>query len=145
MARHVPARFHTKLSAVQDAVQAALAEDGRHFRLGAEAVPGVRLVAAEVDGRPVVLSLWTQAPDVVELCGDAAYPATGALLAIDEAQARSLRAQGVFVDLSQFTRSEAYPGTYYALVDHVSPKQVHGVLHRLIPQLEPHDDRTQVA
>jgi hypothetical protein len=30
-------------------------------------------------------------------------------------------------------------------VDHASPAQLHKLLHRLIPQLEPHDDRTLIA
>ena len=73
--------------------------------------------------------------DIAEICGDAAFPATAALLAIDRDQAHELGARGVTVDLGQFTRSEAYPGIYYALFDHASKRQIHTVLHRLVPSL----------
>ena len=103
------------------------------------------MIRSEVRGRPVVFSLWTTERDVAEICGDAAFPATAALLAIDIDQARALKRAGVFVDLSQFTRSDSTPGLYYALFDFASPRQVHKVLHRLVPSLEPHDDRLLVA
>jgi hypothetical protein len=95
-------------------------------------------VLSEVDGAPLVFSLWRLPQDIAELCGDAAYPATAALLAIDGAQAREAISAGHLVDLTQFTASESIPGVYYALFDHVSPRQVHAVLHRLVPALEAH-------
>ena len=51
----------------------------------------------------------------------------------------------MLVDLSQLTRSDSTPGLYYALFDHLSAKLVHGVLHKVVPQLEPHDGRILVA
>lgn len=145
MARHLPMKFLDKLREVQLVLDVARTETGRHFDYGREIVPGVRVVRLEVHGRPIALSLWSYAIDIVEICGDAAYPATGALLAIDADQARELRQQGVFVDLAQFTRSDSVPGIYYALFDLASRKQLHSVLHKLVPQLEPHDDRMLVS
>jgi len=145
MARHVPVKFRDKLHDVQVVLDIARSEAGRHFDFGREVLPGVRVVRAAVDGHPLAFSLWTYDADVAEICGDAAVPATAALLAIDREQARELQRVGVFVDLSQFTRSDSTPGLYYALFDFVSPKQVHKVLHRLVPSLEPHDDRLLVA
>jgi hypothetical protein len=145
MARHIPARFTEKLREVQEKVDEALAGAPDHFGYGLEVLPGVRVVKTEIGGRPVALSLWTLPVDIVALVGDGAYPATAALLAVDAAQARALRRAGVFVDLAQFTRSDACPGTYYALLDYLSARQVHSVLHRLLPQLEPHDERVLVA
>ena len=104
-----------------------------------------RTVMSEARGLPIVFSLWTFAADVAELCGDAAVPATTGLLAIDDAQVRRLKENGVFIDLTQFTRSDSTPGVYYALFDHLSPAKVHDVLHRLVPSLEPHDGRTLTA
>jgi len=111
----------------------------------ADVPAGVRVVRAEAGRRPIALSLWTLPADVAEICGDAAVPATAALLAIDRDQAHELLRLGVLIDLSQFTRSDSTPGLYYALFDFVSPKQVHRVLHRLVPSLEPHGDRRLVA
>ena len=138
MARLVPARFIEKLSRVALAAGLARGGDRRHFDLGGEVEPGVRLVLSEVYGAPLALSLWSYPADIAELCGDAAFPATAALLAIDRDQARELIAKGVTVDLGQFTSSEAYPGIYYALFDHSSKRQIHTVLHRLVPALTPH-------
>ena len=76
--------------------------------------------------------------DIAEICSDASVPATAALLAIDGAQARAATRAGHTVDLSQFSRSQSNPDLYYALFDHVSERQVHSVLHRLVPSLEPH-------
>ncbi len=135
MARHVPATFMEKLERVALSVSVARGADRRHFDLGGEVEPGVRLVLTEVGGAPLALSLWSYPADIAEICGDAAFPATAALLAIDRDQAHELGARGVTVDLGQFTRSEAYPGIYYALFDHVSKRQVHTVLHRLVPSL----------
>jgi len=145
MARHVPLKFLDKLHDVQVVLGVAATDAGRHYDFGREVLPGVRVVRSEVRGRPVVFSLWTNERDVAEICGDAAFPATAALLAIDGGQVRELTRAGVFVDLSQFTRSDSTPGLYYALFDFVSPRQVHKVLHRLVPSLEPHDDRLLVA
>lgn len=145
MSRHLPTKFLDKLREVQVVLDVARTETGRHFDYGREMLPGVRVVRLEVHGRPVALSLWSHAIDIVEICGDAAYPATGALLAIDADHARELRQQGVFVDLAQFTRSDSVPGIYYALFDLAGRRQLHRVLHKLVPQLEPHDDRMLVA
>ena len=145
MARHVPLKFRDKLRDVQVVLDVAATDAGRHYDFGREVLPGVRVVRSGVRGRPVVFSLWTNERDVAEICGDAAFPATSALLAIDVDQARRLKRAGVFVDLSQFTRSDSTPGLYYTLFDYVSPRQVHKVLHRLVPSLEPHDDRLLVA
>lgn len=138
MARHVPTRFKEKLDRVALAVAVARGDDRRHFDLDGEVEPGVRLVRSEVDGTPLVLSHWSYPADIAELCGDGAFPATAALVAIDRDQAREAIANGVTVDLGQFTRSEAYPGIYYALLDFSSKRQVHAVLHRLVPALRRH-------
>jgi hypothetical protein len=138
MARHVPTRFSEKLERVALTVGIARGEDRRHFDLGGEVEPGVRLVTSEVAGTPLALSLWAYPADIAEICGDAAFPATAALLAIDRDQAHDLSARGITVDLGQFTRSEAYPGIYYALFDYSSKRQIHTVLHRLVPALAPH-------
>jgi hypothetical protein len=138
MARHVPTTFMEKLERVALSVGVARGADRRHFDLGGEVEPGVRLVLTEVGGAPLALSLWSYPADIAELCGDGAFPATAALLAIDRDQAHEFGARGVTVDLGQLTRSEAYPGIYYALFDHVSKRQVHTVLHRLVPSLSAH-------
>lgn len=138
MARPVPTTLKDKVRLVQRAVDAARGADRRHFDFSSEVEHGVRLVVSEVHGTPLVLSLWTYPQDIAELCGDAAYPATAALLAIDGEQARAIIAAGHLVDLAQFTVSEAVPGLYYALLDHASSRQVHTVLHRLVPALEGH-------
>lgn len=145
MARHLPTKFLDKLREVQLVLDVARSETGRHFDFGREMLPGVRVVRLEVHGQPIAFSLWNLVPDIVEICGDAAYPATAALLAIDADQARELRHRDVFVDLAQFTRSDSVPGVYYALFDLTSRKQLHNVLHKLVPQLEPHDDRMLVS
>jgi hypothetical protein len=138
MARHVPVRFSEKLARVALCVGVARGDQRRHFDLGGEVEPGVRLVISEVAGAPLVLSLWSYPADIAEICGDAAFPATAALLAIDRDQAHEVIARGVTVDLGQFTRSESYPGIYYALFDFSSKRQIHTVLHRLVPALAPH-------
>ena len=145
MARHVPLEFHDKLHQVQVVLDVARTDAGRHYDYGREVMPGVRVVRAEADHRPFALALWTLPADVAEICGDASVPATAALLAIDREQAHELQRQGVFIDLSQFTRSDSTPGLYYVLFDFVSPRQVHRVLHRLVPSLAPHDGRRLVA
>ena len=145
MARHVPVKFLDKLREAQVVLDVAATDAGRHYDFGREVLPGVRVIRSEVRGRPVVFSLWTNERDVAEICGDAAVPATAALLAIDGEQARAAKAAGLSVDLAQFTRSDSTPGLYYALFDFASPRQVHKVLHRLVPSLEPHDDRLLVA
>ena len=138
MARHVPVKFQEKLHLVQRAVDVARGQERRHFDFSDEVATGVRLVRTEVSGTPIAFSLWSLPTDIVELCGDAAYPATSALLAIDRGQARELGEAGVLVDLAQLTRSESNPGLYYALFDHASPHQLHTVLHRVIPALPTH-------
>jgi hypothetical protein len=138
MARHVPTTFSEKLERVALTVGLARGDDRRHFDLGGEVEPGVRLVQSEVKGTPLALSLWSYPADIAEICGDGAFPATAALLAVDRDQAHDLGARGVTVDLGQFTRSEAYPGIYYALFDYSSKRQIHTVLHRLVPALAPH-------
>jgi hypothetical protein len=138
MPRHVPVKFQDKLRLVQRAVEVARGLERRHFNFSDEVATGVNLVLSEVSGRPIALSIWTLPTDIVELCGDAAYPATAALLAIDRDQARELAEAGVLVDLAQMTRSESNPGLYYALLDHASQRQVHDVLHMLIPALTAH-------
>lgn len=138
MARHVPVEFQDKLRLVEAAVGVACGQDRRHFSFSDQVAPGVRLVLSEVAGTPIALSLWSSPTDIAELCGDGAYPATAALLAIDREQARELADSGVLIDLAQFTRSESNPGVYYALFDHASERQLHSVLHRLIPALAPH-------
>jgi len=138
MPRHVPVKFQDKLRLVQRAADVARGGERRHFDFSDEVATGVNLVLSEVAGTPIALSVWTLPTDIVELCGDAAYPATGALLAVDRDQARDLADKGVLVDLAQMTRSESNPGVYYALLDHASQHQIHDVLHRLIPALAPH-------
>jgi hypothetical protein len=138
MARHVPIKFQDKLRLVQAAVEVARGQDRRHFDFGEEVVTGVRLVLSEVGGTPIALSLWSAPTDIAELCGDGAYPATAALLAIDREQAHALAEAGILIDLAQFTRSESNPGVYYALFDYASRRQLHSVLHRLIPALASH-------
>jgi hypothetical protein len=133
MARHVPSEFAEKVSDVQTQVERARTQSRRAFEVGAEVSPGVRLVSTQEKGIPIVFSFWTWETDVAELCGDAAYPATGGLLAIDRAQLSDLSRAGVFVDLSYLTRSESLPGVYYALCDHVSAEQLKVVLGRLVP------------
>jgi hypothetical protein len=145
MARRLPTRFLDRLHEVQLVLDVAQTGTGRHFDFGREVLPGVHAVRLEVHGQPIAFSLWDLAVDIVEICGDAAYPATGALLAIDADQARELRRRGVFVDLAQFTRSDSVPGIYYALLDLNTRKQLHHMLHKLVPQLEPHDDRMLVS
>jgi len=138
MARPAPTTFIDKVRSVQRAVDAARSADRRHFDLSGDVATGVRLVVAEAGGTPLALSLWRLPQDIAEICSDASVPATAALLAIDGAQARAATRAGHTVDLSQFSRSQSNPDLYYALFDHVSERQVHSVLHRLVPSLEPH-------
>jgi hypothetical protein len=137
MSRPLPTALRDKVRRVQVAVELARGVARRHFDLSGQVAPGVRLIVSEVGGEPLALSLWSYPQDIAELCGDGAYPATAALLAIDADQARAVTAAGHTVDLSQFTRSESNPGIYYALFDHVSRSQIHTVLHRLVPSLRP--------
>jgi hypothetical protein len=136
MARHVPGKFLDKVHLVKEAVELARGEDRRFFEFTREVAPGVRLVLSEAKGVPVVFALWTSPTDIVELCGDGAYPASAALLSIEKEQARDLERQDVVVDLSQFVRSDAHPGTYYVLLDYLSHEQVERVLRRLVPSLQ---------
>lgn len=138
MARHVPAKFEDKLARVALAVDVARGADRRHFDLSGEVEPGVRLVLSDARGAPIVMTLWTYPTDIAEICGDAAFPATAALMAIDRGQAAALRDGGIIVDLGQFTTSASHPGLYYALFDYASERQLHAVLHRLVPALTSH-------
>ncbi len=138
MARPIPTTFIDKIRLVQTAVDAARGAGRRHFDFTGEVEPGVRLILTEVGGTPLAFSLWSYPQDIAEICSDASVPATAALLAIDGAQAREAIAAGRIVDLAQFTRSQSNPDLYYALFDHVSKRQVHSVLHRLVPDLEGH-------
>ena len=138
MARPVSTSFGEKVQRVQMAVATARSADRRHFDFTGEVEPGVRLVISEAGGTPLAFSLWSYPQDIAEICSDASVPATAALLAIDGEQARAATSAGLTVDLSQFTRSQSRPGVYYALFDHASRRQIHTVLHRLVPALEPH-------
>jgi hypothetical protein len=135
MARHVPSVFAEKVTKVQAEVERARKLGRRAFEVSTEVLPGVRLVSTQDKGASIVFSLWTWETDVAELCGDAAYPATGGLLAIDRGQLTDLSRAGVFVDLSYLTRSESLPGIYYALCDRVSAEQLRVILGRLVPSL----------
>ena len=138
MARPLPAYFGEKIHRVQMAVDVARGEDRRHFDFTGEIEPGVRLVISEAGDTALAFSLWSYPQDIAEICSDASVPATAALLAIDGEQARAATAAGLTVDLGQFTRSQSRPDTYYVLFDHASRRQIHTVLHRLVPALEPH-------
>jgi hypothetical protein len=138
MARLTPADFGEKYRRVLGAVAAARGAERRHFDFTSEVEPGVRLILSEAEGLPLAFSLWTRPQDVAELCSDASVPATAALLALDQGQARDLRAAGVAVDLSQLRRSQSWPDVYYTLFDHASPSRIHTVLHRLVPALASH-------
>jgi len=138
MARPVPITFGEKYHRVQKAVAAATSADRRHFDFTGEVEPGVRLVLSEAGGTPLAFSLWSYPQDITELCSDASVPATAALLAIDGQQARAATAAGLTVDLAQFTRSQSRPDVYYTLFDYASRRQIHKVLHRLVPALESH-------
>jgi hypothetical protein len=137
LTRTIPSRFVEKLRRVQAEVDSARVADHRHFGLTGEVVPGVRLVVTNVEGTPLVFTLWAYPQDISEICSDASVPATAALLAVDGSQARAATSAGHTVDLAQFTRSQSNPSLYYALFDYVSHRQVHSVLHRLVPGLEP--------
>jgi hypothetical protein len=140
LSRHVPTDFTEKIEAVHVAVTAALRQPRRSFHVTEEVAPGVRLVVSEKDGTPVVFSLWAEARDVAEICGDAAYPATGGLLAIDKEQAADLlRDTAVVVDLGTMVRSETIPGIHYALLDRVSEQQLRLAVDRLVKGLPARD------
>ena len=131
--------FGEKYRRVQKAVEAALGADRRHFDFTRRG--SARRAARPQRGRRQaarVLALELLPQDIAELCSDAAVPATAALLAIDSEQARAATAAGLTVDLAQFTRSQSRPDVYYTLFDHASQRQIHTVLHRLVPALEPH-------
>ncbi len=135
MTRHVPADLAAKVEAVQAAASAAAAGPRHAFQVSAEVQPGVRLVVTDAEGAAIVFSLWSEERDVAEICGDAAYPATAGLLAIDKAQVADLSRRGVTVDLAALVRSETLPGLYYALFDHLSDPQLRRGLARLVPAL----------
>jgi hypothetical protein len=138
MARPNPVTFGEKYRRVQKAVEAARGEDRRHFDFTGDVELGVRLVLTEAGDTPLAFSLWTLPQDVAELCGDAAVPAAAGLLAIDAGQAHAAGVDGLAVDLSQLTRSQSHPEVYYTLFDHASRRNIHKVLHGLVPALEPH-------
>lgn len=135
MTRHVPAELAAKVTAVQGAVAAAAREPRRSFHVSAEVQPGVRLVVTQSDGVPIVFSLWSDDRDIAEVCGDAAYPSTSGLLAIDKRQTAELSRSGVTVDLAGLVRSETLPGMYYALLDHLSDRQLRHAVGRLVPAI----------
>lgn len=137
MARPDPVTFGEKYRRVQKAVEAALGADRRHFDFTGEVERGVRLILSEAGDTPLAFSFWSYPQDIAELCSDASVPATAALLAIDVEQARAARSAGLTIDLAQFTRSQSRPDVYYTLFDHASRRQIHTVLHRLVPALEP--------
>jgi hypothetical protein len=138
MARLTSDQFGQKYRRVLQAVAAARGADRRHFDFTGEVESGVRLVLSEAGSAPLAFSLWSRPQDIAELCSDASVPATAALLAIDEEQAREARAAGLSLDLSQLRRSQSRPDVYYTLLDHASPSRIHAVLHRLVPALESH-------
>ena len=133
MARQVPAKFLDKIHLVNQANELARGEGRLSFALTSEVAPGVRFVLSKANGETIVFTLWTDPADIVELCGDGAYPASAALLSLEKEQARDLDRRGVVVDLSQLVRSEAHPGTYYVLLDYASREQIQHVLRRLVP------------
>ena len=132
MARQVPAKFLDKIHLVNQANELARGEGRLSFALTSEVAPGVRFVLSKANGETIVFTLWTDPADIVELCGDGAYPASAALLSLEKEQARDLDRRGVVVDLSQLVRSEAHPGTYYVLLDYASREQIQHVLRRLV-------------
>lgn len=133
MSRHTPTDFADKVQAVRVAVEAARRQPRRSFHVTGDVQPGVRLVVTEQSGTPVVFSLWEEPRDVAEICGDAAYPATGGLLAIEKEQAADLlRDTAVVVDLGTMVRSETIPGIHYALLDRVSDQQLRLAVERLL-------------
>jgi hypothetical protein len=138
MARLTPAELGEKYRRALKAVAAARGAERSRFDFTSEVQPGVKIVLAEAGGTPLAFSLWSRPQDISELCSDASVPATAALLAIDEGQARDVRAAGVALDLSQFRRSQSRPDVYYVLLDHSSPHRIHAVLRRLVPGMEPH-------
>jgi len=134
MARHVPSRFIEKIHEVQAVLDScSQATAGNPLEYDAEIAPGVRLVRARVGDQSLVLSLWTDPRDIAEICGDGGFPATAGALVVHKAEARRLAQHGTLVDLSQFVRSQPYPGYYYTLLDYVSPLQIRRVLRRLVP------------
>jgi hypothetical protein len=135
MTRHIPTDLAAKVEAVRAAATAAVSGPRRAFHMSAEVKPGVRLVVADAEGAAIVFSLWSEERDIAEICGDAAYPATAGLLAIDKAQVADLSRRGVTVDLAALVRSETLPGLYYALFDHLSEPQLRRGLARLVPAL----------
>lgn len=140
MARHVPSRFIEKVHRVRQIVEAGQSGgEGALFDVSLEVVPGVRIIRGYVRGAGLALSLWTYPTDIAEFCGDGAVPATAAALVVHRDDARRLLGDGVFVDLSQFVRSESYPGYYYALFDYASPLQLRRTMARLVPAFAPHD------
>ena len=100
--------------------------------------PGAGSSSARPARKPSRSPSGSYPQDIAELCSDASVPATAALLAIDGEQARAATAAGLTIDLAQFTRSQSRPDVYYTLFDHASRRQIHTVLHRLVPALEPH-------
>jgi len=133
VSRRVPVEFADKVSTVDTAVAGERQEPRRTFHVTEEIRPDVRLVATQAAGHPVVFSLWTDERDVAELCGDAAYPATAGLLAIDKAQVAHLGREGVIIDLASLVRSETVPGLYYTLFDHLSEQALRRVVAALVP------------
>lgn len=134
MTRHVPSDFAEKARELRAEVELARAGARRAFAIGLEVLPGVRLLTTQLRGIPIVFSLWAWDRDIAEICGDAAYPATAALLAIDGEQLTRLQSQGLVLDRSFLTRSESQVGLWYVLLDHVSPERLELVVSRLLPK-----------
>jgi hypothetical protein len=133
MSRHVPTDFSGKVRAVRQTMAAMREQPCQPFKVTEEVQPGVRLVVTARAETPVVFSLWSEPRDVAEICGDAAYPAAGGLLAIDKVQADDLlRAAGLILDLDSMVRSETLPGIHYVLIDRISNKQLRLVVEKLL-------------
>lgn len=133
MTRHAPSDFAKKLGELRAEVERARTESRRAFAIGPEVLPGVRLLTTQSRGVSIVFSLWSWDRDIAGICGDAAYPATAGLLAIDGDQLMFLKSQGVVLDRSFLTRSESQVGLWYVLLDHVSPERLELVVSRLLP------------
>ena len=133
MARPDPTRLRDKTRLVKTATAAAPGAERRHHDFSREVAPGVRLVLTETAGCPLAFSLWSRPEDIAEICADAAVPVASALLAVDGEQARAANDAGCFIDLDQFTRSQAVPGLYYVLLGQTGVRRIESVLRRLVP------------
>jgi len=132
MSRRVPADFAEKAAVVEAAVSRELGRPRRDFSISEAVEADVRLVATQAGDDPVVFTLWTDERDVAAICGDAAYPATAGLLAVDKGQVAGLGRRGVEIDLAALVRSETLPGMYYTLLDHLSELRLREVIEVLV-------------